>query len=96
MRCSAWRELGENVVESLTKGMRVMVVGRLRQRSYEHEGVKRTVIELEVDEIGPSLRFARATVKRVERSGGGKSPAKGGDAPVDDPWGGGFTEEPTF
>jgi single-strand DNA-binding protein len=59
LRCSAWRQLAENVAESLTKGTRVIAQGRLQQRSYEKDGQKRTVIELEVDEIGPSLRFAK-------------------------------------
>ncbi|WP_454042259.1 single-stranded DNA-binding protein [Cellulosimicrobium sp. Marseille-Q8652] len=72
MRCSIWREAAENVAESLTKGMRVIVQGRLVQRSYEtREGEKRTVVELQVDEIGPSLRYASAKVTRAQRSGGG-------------------------
>lgn len=101
LRCSIWRQAAENVAECLTRGMRVIVSGRLRQRSFEtREGEKRTVIELEVDEIGPSLKYATASVKKAERSGGssGKS-----SAPADDPWGspppagsGGFTDEPPF
>ncbi|QTE29485.1 single-stranded DNA-binding protein [Pengzhenrongella sicca] len=72
MRCSIWREAAENVAESLTKGMRVIASGRLVQRSYEtREGEKRTVVELQVDEIGPSLRYASAKVTRAQRSGGG-------------------------
>jgi single-strand DNA-binding protein len=72
LRASVWREAAENVAESLTKGMRVIVNGRLKSRSYEtKEGEKRTVIELEVDEIGPSLRYANAKVNRTQRSGGG-------------------------
>ena len=72
LRASVWREAAENVAESLTKGMRVIVSGRLKSRSYEtKEGEKRTVIELEVDEIGPSLRYANAKVNRTQRSGGG-------------------------
>jgi single-strand DNA-binding protein len=72
MRCSIWREAAENVAESLTKGMRVIVQGRLVQRSYEtREGEKRTVVELQVDEVGPSLRYASAKVTRTQRSGGG-------------------------
>jgi single-strand DNA-binding protein len=72
MRCSIWREAAENVAESLTKGTRVVVQGRLVQRSYEtREGEKRTVVELQVDEIGPSLRYASAKVTRAQRSGGG-------------------------
>jgi len=72
MRCSIWREAAENVAESLTKGTRVIASGRLVQRSYEtREGEKRTVVELQVDEIGPSLRYASAKVIRAQRSGGG-------------------------
>ena len=71
LRASAWREAAENVAESLTKGTRVIVSGRLKPRSYEtKEGEKRNVIELEVDEIGPSLRYANAKVNRTQRSGG--------------------------
>ena len=66
-----WRQPAENVAELLTRGMRVMVLGRLRQRSFEtREGEKRTVVELEVDEVGPSLRYATAKVNKVARSGG--------------------------
>ncbi|MCW1248637.1 single-stranded DNA-binding protein [Acaricomes phytoseiuli] len=72
LRASVWREAAENVAESLTKGMRVIVSGRLKSRSYEtKEGERRTVMELEVDEIGPSLRYANAKVNRNQRSGGG-------------------------
>ena len=72
MRCNIWREAAENVAESLTRGSRVIVQGRLKQRSYEtREGEKRTVVELEVDEIGPSLRYATAKVNKASRSGGG-------------------------
>jgi len=72
LRCSIWREAAENVAESLTKGTRVIVSGRLVQRSYEtREGEKRTVYELQVDEVGPSLRYASAKVTRTQRSGGG-------------------------
>src|SRR5690554_1388760 len=79
MRCSIWREAAENVAESLTKGMRVIVQGRLVQRSYEtREGEKRTVVELQVDEIGPSLRYATAKVTRTQRSGGGGGFSGGG------------------
>ncbi|WP_194521563.1 single-stranded DNA-binding protein [Cellulosimicrobium sp. JZ28] len=79
MRCSIWREAAENVAESLTKGMRVIVQGRLVQRSYEtREGEKRTVVELQVDEIGPSLRYASAKVTRAQRSGGGGFGGGGG------------------
>jgi single-strand DNA-binding protein len=79
MRCSIWREAAENVAESLTKGTRVIAQGRLVQRSYEtREGEKRTVVELQVDEIGPSLRYATAKVTRAQRSGGGGFGGGGG------------------
>ncbi len=72
LRCSIWRQAAEHVAESLTKGARVIVQGRLKQRSYEtREGEKRTVYELDVDEIGPSLRYATAKVVRAARGGGG-------------------------
>ncbi len=72
MRCSVWREAAENIAESLVRGNRVLVTGRLKSRSYEtKEGEKRTVLELEVDEVGPSLRYATAKVNRTQRSGGG-------------------------
>jgi single-strand DNA-binding protein len=72
LRCSIWRQAAEHVAESLQKGARVIVQGRLKQRSFEtREGEKRTVIELDVDEIGPSLRYATAKVARVGRGGGG-------------------------
>jgi single-strand DNA-binding protein len=103
LRCNIWREAAENVAESLTRGSRVIVQGRLKQRSFEtREGEKRTVIELEVDEIGPSLRYATAKVNKASRSGGGgggfgggggggpRQPAQttgGGSAGGDDPWG---------
>lgn len=97
LRCNIWRQPAENVSESLTRGMRVIVTGRLRQRSYQtKEGEKRTVVELEVDEVGPSLRYSVAKVNKAARSGGGSS------SPVDDPWGGSpsggssFAEEPPF
>ena len=79
MRCSVWREAAENVAESLTKGTRVIVTGRLVQRSYEtREGEKRTVVELQVDEVAPSLRYATAKVARSQRSGGGGGGFSGG------------------
>ncbi len=79
LRCSIWREAAENVAESLTKGMRVIAQGRLVQRSYEtREGEKRTVVELQVDEVGPSLRYASAKVTRAQRSGGGGFGGGGG------------------
>jgi single-strand DNA-binding protein len=93
MRCNIWRQPAENVAETLTKGMRVMVTGRLRQRSFEtREGEKRTVVELEVDEVGPSLRYATAKVNKVTRgSGGGGYSGGGGNgyggSAADDPWG---------
>ncbi len=72
LSCSVWRQAAENVAESLQKGMRVVVQGRLKQRSYEtREGEKRTVVELEVEEVGPSLKYATAKVARASRSGGG-------------------------
>jgi single-strand DNA-binding protein len=102
LRCNIWRQPAENVAESLVRGSRVIVSGRLKQRSFEtKEGEKRTVIELEVDEIGPSLRYATAKVNRAQRSdssggggygGGSGSGGSGGSGgrpstPVDDPWG---------
>jgi single-strand DNA-binding protein len=72
LRCAVWREVAENVAESLTRGSRVVVQGRLKQRSFEtKEGEKRTVVELDVDEIGPSLRYATARVNKTSRGGGG-------------------------
>jgi single-strand DNA-binding protein len=100
LRCAIWREAAENVAESLTRGSRVIVQGRLKQRSFEtREGEKRTVVEVEVDEIGPSLRYATAKVNKASRSGGGgggfggggggsRQPAQsGGGTGGDDPWG---------
>ena len=76
MRCAAWKQLGENVAESLSKGLQVIVQGRLKARSYEtKDGEKRTSMELEVDAVGPSLQFATAQVQRAGRSGG--SPSRG-------------------
>lgn len=86
MSCSVWRQMAENVAESLQRGMRVVVTGRLKQRSYEtRDGQQRTVVEIDVDEIGPSLRYATAKVTRTQRSGGGFG---GGTAPAGgaDPW----------
>lgn len=106
MRCSVWRQYAENVAESLTKGTRVIVTGRLRQRSYEtREGEKRTVMEMEVDDVGPALRFATAKVNRVQRQGGfeGGGSGGGGNASAggsfDDPWASGAApqdDEPPF
>ncbi len=72
LNCAVWRQAAENVAETLTKGMRVIVTGRLKSRSYEtREGERRTVFEIEVDEIGPSLRYATAKVNRTSGGGGG-------------------------
>jgi len=104
IRCSVWRETAENVAESLRKGMRVIVQGRLTQRSYDTpQGERRTVVELQVDEVGPSLRRARAQVTRNQpqpasaggfgsgaasgAGGGGWAPSAALDAPQHDPWG---------
>ncbi len=79
LRCNIWREAAENVAESLTRGSRVIVTGRLKQRSFEtREGEKRTVFEVEVDEIGPSLRYATAKVNKASRGGGGGGGFGGG------------------
>jgi len=92
LRCSIWRQAAENVAETLTKGARVIVQGRLKQRSYEtREGEKRTVYELDVDEVGPSLKYATAKVAKVTRGGGGGGGFGGGgssqpSAPAADPW----------
>jgi single-strand DNA-binding protein len=104
MRCNVWRQAAENVAETLTRGMRVMATGRLKQRSFEtREGEKRTVVELEVDEVGPSLKYATAKVNKVSRGsggggfggdsgggggfGGGNSGGGSSSGPSDDPWG---------
>lgn len=110
LSCSVWRQAAEHVAESLAKGMRVIVQGRLKQRSYEdREGVKRTVFELDVEEVGPSLRNATAAVTKA--SGGGRAQyeqAKKAQSAqsVQDPWdastpgtqqaGGGYSDEPPF
>ncbi len=91
LRASVWREFAEHVAGSLTKGSRVIATGRLKQRSYEtKEGEKRTSIELEVDEIGPSLRYATAQVTRAasSREGGGspRGVQVGGGSPAEEPW----------
>jgi single-strand DNA-binding protein len=113
LRCNIWRQAAENTAESLTRGMRVIVSGRLRQRSFEtREGEKRTVVEMEVDEVGPSLRYATAKVNKAIRQGGASgSGGYGSAAPVDDPWSsapqagaptgsangaGGYDDEPPF
>ncbi len=89
LSCSVWRQAAENVAESLTRGMRVVVQGRLKARSYEtREGEKRTVFEIEVEEVGPSLKFATAKVTRATRGGGGGGYGGGGQQAggADDPW----------
>lgn len=99
LRCSAWRDLATHCAQSLSKGMRVIAQGRLQQRSYQaQDGSNRTVIEMTVDEIGPSLRYATAQVQKMQ-SGGYQGNANGGgyqqpqqtqqqsQAPADDPWG---------
>lgn len=88
MRCSLWWEAAENVAESLTKGTRVIVSGRLKQRSYDdREGQRRTVVELEVDEIGPSLKYAVAKPTRTQRGGQSQQPSQQRPQQQDDPWG---------
>ena len=100
MRCNVWREAAENVAESLTRGSRVIVSGRLKQRSYEtREGEKRTVVELEVDEIGPSLKYATAKPNKADRKGGGGFGTATSKPTQDDPWGATPptpTDEPPF
>ena len=88
LSCSVWRQAAENVAESLTRGMRVVVQGRLKARSYEtREGEKRTVFEIEVEEVGPSLKFATAKVTRATRGGGGGGYGGGQQAGGgEDPW----------
>ena len=100
LTCTVWRQAAENVAESLQRGMRVIVTGRLKQRSYEtKEGEKRTVYELEVDEVGPSLKSASAKVTKATRTGAAPAgqQASGKDA---DPWAastpGGYSDEPPF
>lgn len=101
LTCTAWRQAAENIAESLTRGARVIVTGRLKQRSYEtKEGEKRTVYELEVDEIGPSLRNATAKITKADRSkvAAGNGAQRQGDT---DPWAsepapGGYSDAPPF
>ncbi|WP_433685778.1 single-stranded DNA-binding protein [Nocardia sp. CA-119907] len=96
LRCNVWREAAENAAESLTRGARVIVSGRLKQRSYEtREGEKRTVVELEVDEVGPSLRYATAKISRVNRSNSNSS-GSNANAGGDDPWGAMQSGEPVL
>ncbi|MCL2735073.1 MAG: single-stranded DNA-binding protein [Propionibacteriaceae bacterium] len=103
LNCSVWRQVAENVAESLTKGMRVIVQGRLKSRSYETQsGERRTVFEVEVDEIGPALRYATAKVSRNASSGNFQSGSAGWSAPsepqapVADPWASAQSDEPPF
>ncbi|MGI8681389.1 MAG: single-stranded DNA-binding protein [Mycobacteriales bacterium] len=108
LRCSLWRQAAENAAESLQRGARVIVTGRLKQRSFEtKEGEKRTVIEVDVDEIGPSLKYATAKVNKTTRGGGGGGGTGGGGgggfggSPADDPWStpvsvGSTSDEPPF
>jgi single-strand DNA-binding protein len=103
MRCSIWRQAAENVAESLVRGTRVVVTGRLKQRSFEtREGERRTVVELDVDEIGPSLRYATAKVQKTQRGGAAGGAQPGSDpwsspAPSGgDPWASGTADEPPF
>ncbi|SRR6266704_3236344 len=98
LNCTAWRDLAEHIAESLSKGARVIVTGRLRQNRWEtKEGEKRFMIVLDVDEVGPSLRFASATITKLARTsaGNGQGPASG----QDDPWAGNWSaqsDEPPF
>lgn len=105
LRCNQWRQPAENVAESYGKGDRVIVTGRLKQRSFEtREGEKRTVVEMEVDEIGASTKFRTVKIDRAQRQAQGQR----GGAPADDPWGSpppppsptgygsGFSDEPPF
>lgn len=110
LNCAVWRQAAENVAESLTKGMRVIVQGRLRSRSYEtREGEKRTVFEVEVEEIGPALKYATAKVTRSSGGGGTFTPGQGSSStsgggwsggpdrtPTADPWAQAQSEEPPF
>jgi single-strand DNA-binding protein len=93
VRCAAWRELGEHTAESLVKGTRVLVQGRLRVRSYDKDGEKRTSIEMDVYAVGPELRYATAKVSKAERSGAARQQQA---AAVDDPWAAAPGDEPPF
>jgi single-strand DNA-binding protein len=90
LTCSVWRQAAENVAESLQRGMRVVVQGRLKSRQFEtREGEKRTVFEIDVDEVGPSLKYATAKVTKTTRSGGGggySGGAASAPSPAEDPW----------
>jgi single-strand DNA-binding protein len=101
LTCNVWRQAAENVAESLHRGTRVIVSGRLKSRSYEtREGEKRTVFEIEVDEVGPSLRNATAKVNKTTRSGSGFGGAPAAPAAAEDPWASpastDLSEEPPF
>lgn len=86
LRCTAWREMAENIAESISRGTRVIATGKISSREYEtREGEKRTVVELEVDEIGPSLRYATAKVNKADRKSGGARTTT--TTTQDDPWG---------
>ena len=90
LNCSVWKDQAEHVAETLVKGMRIIVTGRLKSRSYEaRDGSRRTVFEVEVDEVGPSLRYATATVTRT-----GQRPQQTQQQPVRDPWASAGTEAP--
>jgi single-strand DNA-binding protein len=104
LRCNAWRQFAENIAESFSKGDRVIGYGRLKQRSYEtREGEKRTVMEVELDGLGASVKFRTVQINRADRS-----QQQRGSAPADDPWGspppppsprgwgGGFSDEPPY
>ena len=96
LRCSIWREAAENVAESLKKGQRVIASGRLVQRNWEQDGQKRSAVEMQLEEIGPSLKYATAQVSRTERGGGQQQSSGGFGAPAQaDPWAsGGNTTQP--
>lgn len=86
LRCTAWREMAENIAESISKGTRVIATGKISSREYEtREGEKRTVVELEVDEIGPSLKYVTAKVNKADRKSGGARTTT--TTTQDDPWG---------
>ena len=92
LNCSVWKDHAEHVAETLVKGMRIIVTGRLKSRSYEaRDGSRRTVLEVEVDEVGPSLRYATATVTRTQS---GQRPQHTQQQPVRDPWASDGTEAP--
>ena len=101
-RCTAWRDMAEQVAETVTKGMRLIVHGRFKTRKYEKNGQARTSIELDIEEIGPSLRYATARIQKMARGSSDRAPQGGGSS---DPWataapagsgGGGFDSDPPF